>query len=282
MQYIRHNFFTNFNNAARFQDSELIQDLLIDEIAKLCVFKKDEVAKILIGAGINIPKRPKSKYLSKQIIKNIDKDSLRKNLIKLIYANNEKSKPSLPKNARSRRELEQYLIKYMKAEAGSLNKYLFVSFNSDNDNETENTNVENLTDKVSEKVNTHNNNKNTIDKQIRPINSKQLMYIAGGIWIIGIAITQLTVWVFKKYEAKKFAEGGEIGDNIEQPPENADINIKGENTEQPQQVSANDIQATKGEFGANNIPEQPIAGAGNPQLDLPEPDLDLRKHINNN
>jgi len=276
LQYIRHSFFVNFNNAIKYKDEQLMSDLLTDEIAKLSVFDQDSVAKALIGADVNISKRPKKKEIAQKVVKNLDNDELRKNIIKLIYKNNE-ALQKLPKTKKklSAKAIDKLLEKQAKEEAENVNKHLFLNFCNgvSADGEENVINTEELNKKIEDKVRLHEGNQQTIASNLRPIDTKQLLYIIGGIWIFGIAVTQLTIWAFKKYEARKFAEGGEIeGENVqpvidglEQPPIQPDLTNNGI-------TSAEQL---------NQFPEQPQQ-FNQPATQFPAPDLDLRPHYQNN
>lgn len=242
MQYIRHNFFKNFNNAIRYKDNELVKDLLTDELAKLCVFKKDDVAKALMVANIDLVKRPSPKYLSKKLAENINNPSVRKNIIKLIYENN-KVNNIIPAKL-SRDKINEYLTKITKIEVHNLNKQLFTNFSGGD--------LLASGEDLTNRVNTHLSNKNTINSQIRPIDTKRLLLVVAGIWIGGIALTHLMIWTFRKIEERKNMV------NLDHEIASPEIPIN--ENEQIGQIN-NDNIAEVGE-----IPEQ----------NFPEPDLDIR------
>ena len=276
MQYIRHSFFKNFNNAVKYDDEQLMSDLLADEIAKLSVFDKDSVAKALIGANISLSKRPNKKEIAKKVIKNLDNDELRKNIIKLIYKNN-KAMNNLPKTKKklSAKKMDELLKKQAKNEAENINKHLFLNFcNSVSaDGVDENTiNTKEIEEKIEAKVKLHEGNQETISGNLRPIDSRKLLYIIGGIWVFGFAVTQLTIWAFKKYEARKFAEGGEIGEGEEE------FKVE-ENLEQPISPIGEDGLPVS---DLNQFPEQPLNGQPQqfnaPVQRFPTADMDLRQN----
>jgi len=281
MQYIKHSFFVNFNNAIKYDDEQLMGDLLTDEIAKLSVFDKDSVAKALIGSDVNISKRPNKKELAQKVVKNLDNDVLRKNIIKLIYKNNKALQRMPIKNKKmSAKKIEKVLEKQAKDEADNINKHLFLNFCSSlsADGSEAVIDEKKLNEKISTKVDMHEGNQTTLESHLRPIDSKRLMVILGGIWLFGFIITHVTIWAFKKYEAKKMAEGGAIGDaslipdvTPELPIEDPSVNV----------IDGNGVGDGIGDGTQPPIiPEHPqhVQQFQSPVQQYPQPNIDIRQH----
>jgi hypothetical protein len=216
MQYIQHNFIHNWENAIKYEDYFLANDILQDEIAKLIVFDKVGVKRCLLDSNINVNRKASKKVIAKEVLGNIEKNQkLRKEIIGLILHNNLENKRDeilASKNfdgggkyivgKENDKKLENDISKYFKG----LDANIYLNFSA---------NDENVEKNVLKKIDMHTDNKNKVDNIVRkPIPVKRLGMIYVGMTIVGVA----SLYFFNKYFIKKYADGGEIegmGDGME-------------------------------------------------------------------
>ena len=209
MQYIKHSFVKNFNNAVKYKDSHFMKDLLHDEIAKLIVHDKNNVVRAIINGGITIDKIPSNRKTAKIIITNISRnEKLRKGLIELILQHDLSDSQAVVDGAKEYTNNGKSIIGSSQLESlnKTINKYfkgldasLYVSFDNVNEDDEKS---------IDDKVSVHDNNKDNMEQNLmkKPIPIKHLGYIYVGLAVIGYA----SFYYFNKKMAKKYGDGGEI------------------------------------------------------------------------
>lgn len=67
MLYMQHNFHKNYHNASGLGDADVKRDILMSEIAKLIVYKPEEMSGMLKKYGIKISDKPTQRELTRQM-----------------------------------------------------------------------------------------------------------------------------------------------------------------------------------------------------------------------
>ena len=130
MQYINHNFAANFNAYKKYDETGLLNDMVMDDVAKLVVFDKEGLLYAIAESGYGISRKPTNKDILLMLKKNIATDKrLTENIAKLIISNNsgQKSKGSKLatndrynyKSSKNQTEQKQTSLNSLKSEVAS-------------------------------------------------------------------------------------------------------------------------------------------------------------------
>lgn len=85
LQFAQHNFADNFFAAVGYNDDEMLEDIMLDEIARLIADHSDRIINVLKMSGVATKKKPTDKELIHLIAQNLNKnEGLQKNITKLI------------------------------------------------------------------------------------------------------------------------------------------------------------------------------------------------------
>lgn len=98
--FIKYDFYEVLNNAFKYDNDRLANNILEDELAKLVAFRKHEVADLLRSKGIRISKRASSEKILKKIKDNRKNEKVSLAVVKMIIDNNAKNKEQIINSAK--------------------------------------------------------------------------------------------------------------------------------------------------------------------------------------